>query len=214
MIIGIAGKSKSGKDTLADFFVQKGFVKVAFADEPKRICQSLWGWDSNTLWGESSLRNQPDPKVVKADGMPLTPRHALQSLGTEWGRSCDPDVWIRYLLRVIATLQQGGWSYTQEGGLKHDPSGTPVFKGAVVTDIRYVSELASLSSTSLPSFRVRIHRGSSSQSSGTTEAWRGHSSETELDQIPDSAFTHVIHNNSTLEDFHRQCEELVSKYAV
>lgn len=95
-MIVIAGKAGSGKDTLADYLCAKhGYQKVALADPMKEFCQKLFGWTAEQLWGHSSLRNQEDPRW---DG--LTPREALQWLGTEWGRKCHPDVWVSYLLRT------------------------------------------------------------------------------------------------------------------
>lgn len=42
MIFGIGGKKGSGKDTLADLFVENGFEKVNFADSLKEICSEVF----------------------------------------------------------------------------------------------------------------------------------------------------------------------------
>lgn len=131
MIIGITGYAGSGKDTVADILVRDhGFVKVAFADPLKRICKDLFAFTDAQLWGSSSKRNEPDLRYPRehstevyhgqfciccgADlwgGTPavcfLTPRHALQQLGTEWARSCYEDVWVEYALKVAAFLLCG-----------------------------------------------------------------------------------------------------------
>ena len=64
-LIGISGKSRSGKDTLARmfrFFPQGdgAAVEMAFADPIKRILKNLYGWSDETLWGPSHLRDKPD----------------------------------------------------------------------------------------------------------------------------------------------------------
>jgi hypothetical protein len=43
MIIAIAGKLKSGKDTLANCFTELGFTKVNFADNLKEMCSYAFG---------------------------------------------------------------------------------------------------------------------------------------------------------------------------
>jgi hypothetical protein len=112
-MIVIAGRAGSGKDTLADYLcAHQGHAKVALADPMKGFCAKIFGWEHSRMWGESYLRNAPDPEW---DG--LTARHALQTLGTEWGRACHPDVWVRYLLRTAP-------------------------ERSVVSDIRFPNELA------------------------------------------------------------------------
>jgi hypothetical protein len=96
MIIGLSGLAGSGKDAVADELVKHcGFFKLALADAMKEACQRWFGWSDEQLWGPSHLRNQPDPNWGG-----LTPRHALQTLGTEWGRNLHPDLWIEQVLRI------------------------------------------------------------------------------------------------------------------
>ena len=148
MIIGISGKAGSGKDTVADFLVRDySYVKVALADEMKRICMRVFDFSYEQLWGPSEKRNEPDLRYPRGEKQLfssgstlvyvdaecsialaeaaaqrplteaekerihdgyfkdfLTPRHALQQLGTEWGRSCYVNVWVDYALRVAKEL--------------------------------------------------------------------------------------------------------------
>lgn len=93
-LIGIAGPAGSGKDTVAAMIAEvvPGAQLIAQADPLKRFCQEVFGWDRDRLWGPSERRAEADP-----DG--LTPRRALQLLGTEWGRTMREDVWIDYAIR-------------------------------------------------------------------------------------------------------------------
>lgn len=59
-VIGIMGPSNSGKDLVGDWFKEKGFAKVAFADPMKRFCRAVFGYDTQTLWGPAELRNRED----------------------------------------------------------------------------------------------------------------------------------------------------------
>ncbi len=104
VIVGIAGPAGSGKDTVAlyvrnqlfpDPRLLKGNQWIALrslAEPMKRFCMDIFGWDHDQLFGPSAGRSTPDP-----DG--VTPRSALQTLGTEWGRVLREDVWVDYLLK-------------------------------------------------------------------------------------------------------------------
>ncbi len=61
-IVGIAGNLGSGKDTVAEMLAARGMLVVGFADEIKRLCEVVFDYARPTLWGASSLRNQPDPR--------------------------------------------------------------------------------------------------------------------------------------------------------
>ena len=79
MIIGIAGHARHGKDTVADIIVRRfGFTKRALADPMKEACRVIFGWTDAHLYGE--LKDIVDPVWG------ISPRHALQSLGTQWGQ--------------------------------------------------------------------------------------------------------------------------------
>lgn len=114
-LIALAGRAGCGKNTAAKLL---GGVEVSFADPLKKFCGEVFDFSREQLYGPSSERNRPDPRW---DG--LTPRQALQTLGTEWGRACHPDVWaragVRRALAVLAAFPAG-----------------PV----VITDCRFVNE--------------------------------------------------------------------------
>lgn len=91
ILIGIAGPAQSGKSTLAgefrrlvDFRGQK-YAEQPFAGPLKRMLASI-GVDVSDL-----SKNTPVPFL---DGK-VTPRIMMQTLGTEWGRSLMPSLWLR-----------------------------------------------------------------------------------------------------------------------
>ena len=45
MIIGITGFIGSGKDTVANMFVERGCVHDSFAAPLKDLCASIFGWE-------------------------------------------------------------------------------------------------------------------------------------------------------------------------
>ena len=96
----------------------------------------------------------------------LTPRFALQQLGTEFGRAMFEDVWINYAMRDASQLlsgvrsfedAEGGPSpmvpvYKPNAGLYFVPAGDaslfvgrgPQCKGVVIPDCRFPNELAAI----------------------------------------------------------------------
>lgn len=79
MIIGITGHARHGKDSTADILVKRcGFTKYALADVMKDACRVIFKWTDAHLYGE--LKDKVDPVFG------ISPRHALQTLGTEWGQ--------------------------------------------------------------------------------------------------------------------------------
>lgn len=57
-VIGLLGPAGSGKDLVADWMVNKGFVKVSLADPMKRFVMRTFGIDQDRLWGPSEKRNE------------------------------------------------------------------------------------------------------------------------------------------------------------
>lgn len=91
ILIGIAGPAQSGKSTMAgefrrltEFRGQK-YAEQPFAGPLKRMLASI-GVDVSDL-----SKNTPVPFL---DGR-ITPRVLMQTLGTEWGRTLMPDLWLR-----------------------------------------------------------------------------------------------------------------------
>lgn len=109
-IIGITGRAGAGKDTFARL-LQDAIPRGPKIGSPpasilplaaplKEIVKQVFGFSQRQLYGPSEERNKPDPYWTRDDGRPpVTPREALQTLGTEWGRALHTDVWIRHVLR-------------------------------------------------------------------------------------------------------------------
>jgi hypothetical protein len=86
-IIGLTGPIGSGKTAAALALCTVGFTRIRFAQPLKDMLKAL-GLSDVELDG--SLKEQPCDKL---DGR--TPRHAMQTLGTEWGRDCmGPGLWV------------------------------------------------------------------------------------------------------------------------
>lgn len=213
MLIGISGLAGSGKDTVADFLVaEHKFVKVSFADPLKRICQDVFEFTDEQLWGPSEKRNAPDPrfprgKVLDEDTtreLFLTPRYALQQLGTEWGRDCYGPIWVEYAVRIHDKLQKGSCCYDKRFGLRPVTEWDEIRpkKNVVIADVRFKNEIEGLRERGATLIRVLR------PVSGLTGEAAKHLSETEQREIPDSLFDHVIDNSGSLKDLETKVHTL------
>ena len=101
-IIGIYSPApQSGKSTVAEFLGQKGYAIVPFAETLKEMLvpmlQAL-GYDNA---GAHYLTHEAKEIIVGDAGVSV--RHMLQTLGTEWGRSCiHPEIWLRCWRKKMA----------------------------------------------------------------------------------------------------------------
>lgn len=199
-IIGLRGKSRSGKNTLAAHLVQQyGYFEIALADPMKRFLMEVFDISPNLLWGHSSLREveigpplpkidvvsvQPDGSSTKMGempyGTPLTPRRLLQTLGTEWGRSMMENVWVNYTFRVIEKMAGSeGYVYDPLRGVVVHPQGRLTrWKGAIITDVRFDNESIALRDKGHTV--VYLHRPSTEAPNPAMQ----HASETQVIKLP------------------------------
>jgi len=225
MIIGISGPAGAGKDTAAELLVKNhGFGRIGLADGLKRICKDVFSFSDEQLWGPSSQRNAQDKRyprnhsfrygtctccgmVLYKEGVEssvcyLTPRYALQQLGTEWGRGCYDDLWIEEAIRTAQyIINDRSMVYSAFVGI-HDLTGTCsasfmpwrscycAVKGVVFSDIRFRNEMEQVKKAG--GKLIRLKRDSSL--SGTASL---HQSEVEMKEIGDDEFDYVIQNNDT-----------------
>jgi hypothetical protein len=235
---GVAG---AGKDEAAKALEAAGFVIVSLADPMKRFCQEVYQFSSDQLWGPSGKRNEPDGRYPRfphnsmyavrevngtrigeyrdtEDGREfveryLTPRHALQQLGTGWGRACYPDTWVDYALRVAKKLLDGGFAYTPQEGVRacysgHPTEPTKLYRGVVIPDVRFVNEMSAIKGAG--GVMIRIKRFFNTLPGYLA----GHLSETELLGVPDDKFDHVIVNNSDVASLHQKVRVAVGLQSI
>jgi hypothetical protein len=93
MIIGFIGKKGSGKDTAALAYTGEGYSLVRFADPLKNMLRRLY-FDAGLESVEIERRIEGDLKELPC---PLlcdrSPRHAMQTLGTEWRDLMGLELW-------------------------------------------------------------------------------------------------------------------------
>ena len=175
IIIGVMGFARSGKGTVADALVERhGFVRMKFADGLKNMMRGL-GLSEREIEGD--LKELP---CALLGGQ--TPRHAMITLGTEWGRDmiCQ-DLWPLIAEKKMAELSD--WSVSR----------------LVFDDCRYLNEVAMLRRHG--GLIWRVHRPG-------TGPIRNHPSELEqLEVVPDLNLV----NNGTIEDLKESVSTVFSE---
>ena len=169
-VIGLAGRALSGKSTAAAHLAGFGYERIRFAGPLKAMMAAL-GLSPAEIDGE--LKETPSALLGGR-----TPRHAMQTIGTEWGRQLiDPDLWIR-------AWRQSAERVIGQGG------------GVVADDVRFPNEAEVI--RALGGIVVRVDRRSAGSASG---GW--HVSEA-LAIEPDV----VISNDGGLPDLFRALQTL------
>jgi hypothetical protein len=92
-VVAFTGIAGCGKSTAAQFLVDRyGYERLRFAG-PLKAAMAVLGLSQAEIEGE--LKEAPSEALCGK-----SPRHAMQTLGTEWGRRCiGDDFWVRLWLR-------------------------------------------------------------------------------------------------------------------
>jgi hypothetical protein len=144
--------------------------------------------------------------------MYLTPRYALQTIGTELGRACYDDVWVDYAIRTAKALVQAGKegalvTYSAQFGIdQSEYNGVCNYKGVVISDCRFRNELLAIKKEEGKTIRV-VRPGA-----GLEGEAAAHRSEAEMREIPDEMFDHVIINDGTLDELREKVAKVVKLY--
>lgn len=89
-LVGITGFAGTGKDTIANYLKEcytDQFRSIAFADPIRTAMKAIFGWDDSYF--AHPKKNEIDPRYG------ISPRKAMQTLGTEWGRNLiNTDLWL------------------------------------------------------------------------------------------------------------------------
>lgn len=166
-IIAFCGYAGSGKTTSAKVLVDElAFVRLPLAGPLKRMMASI-GLSEEQIHGD--LKETPCDLLCGK-----TPRYAMQTVGTEWGREIiGSDIWTN-------AWKESAWSALEYG----DAS------GVVCDDCRFENEVEAI--RDLGGYVVHVHRlGVSAESAHRSEAMPG---------VPDFE----IHNIGSVEDLRRQ----------
>lgn len=182
ILIGIAGEKGSGKDTAADYLVTtRSFVKYALADPIREALKPIFGWADYNFEGVN--KEVIDPKWG------ISPRQAMQHLGTDWGQFGLMDAYPEFGRVVGRKL----WAYTFSDWYAYNN-----MRNVVVSDVRFPHEAEVI--RDLGGYLIRVYRSEAVKHRLTTQPtlierignWirkddkfdvQKHSSETSIDDI-------------------------------
>jgi len=181
--IAISGKANTGKTTIAKHAKsyleskdsQKYNTKLAsFADPMKHIAKLMFpDILLETLWGPSENRERMVVGAMNMEkGCPLAARQLLLDLG-KFGREKSMDVWVNATLKPL------------EGAISKDKTIV-----ALIDDLRFRNEFDKCRTMGYT--LIRIHRPNNQKIIDDI-------SETDLDNVPNSAFDHIIYNDEDLD---------------
>ena len=205
MVIGITGRKRSGKDTLAEHLVSKGFIKLELArplkewlekvnpilNPPKKFSTLL-----KYIYVAAVKKRVPryldvvkylDQDLVK-DEFPEI-RRLLQITGTDLVRNYDKDFWVNIVANLIAS--------------------GPVESNYVISDVRFDNEIARLSDISNNSqvmfLVIKVVRDSINLPDFTST----HSSE---NGVSDCLVDFTLYNNGTIDDMTQVLDKYLNSY--
>jgi hypothetical protein len=189
MIIGVAGKARSGKNQFAEYlvkFFKEGFKREfrfgAFAEVLKNMCMRNFDLTKDQLWGDKKelidLRYQ---KRGDGSNVPAywTPREIMQALGAFY-RTIDYGFWVREFDRDY------------RAGKNPD---------VIITDTRHINECEYVRKNR--GILIKVFRDTNEQIHGMD-----HESETALDDYKD--FDIYINNSGTLEELEQAAFDTVN----
>lgn len=134
-------------------------------------------WEEEFLWARKDLDK------------PLTPRHVLQTLGTEFGRRLRPSIWVDNAGDTAAKLLETQKDYSRMNGVTETRRRNEF---VVITDGRFMNEVLAVKKMGGKAFKIV---GSEAELPGLGSK---HASETEQDGIPDSWFDAVLTNDKSM----------------
>lgn len=186
--IAICGKANSGKDTVSNMIcnqIKKSLsndqttVILSFADPIKQMIQLMYPQiDRKYLFGESSYRNKIISGSFK-NNQPLTIRQLLQDLG-EGCKVYNHKIWVDVLHDRCQKFEDEGYN------------------AIIVSDLRFLIEYEYLLQHDF--YFIKVKRNDIDNIS--------HISETQQDQLDDSKFNFIIHNNGSLVDLELKVKQM------
>lgn len=172
-LVGICGRRRSGKDTIAEILCRSyGYHNAKIADDLKQIVKLLFGFSESQV--------ESDAKDVIDERWGIAPRKAMQWFGTETMQFRIPE--------LIPDIGRTFWikSFINKNVVGND-------KLVVVSDVRFLHEYEELKKHGV--YMIRVDR----ELTNVSEC-DGHISEIEYTQIPVDV---VIDNNGSLDDLRR-----------
>lgn len=180
-VVAICGKARCGKDTIANIFESHGYVHLKIAGQLKEVTKLLFGF--------THAQVESDNKDVLDTYWGITPRKALQFVGTEMMQykiqellpHIGRNFWITNLIKQMDTEYKD--------------------KNIIISDMRFLHEYEELSKCNL--YVIKVDRPNQ-----TTITDSMHVSEKEFEHIPHSIY---IANDSSVESLQQKVNDIINQ---
>lgn len=155
------------------------FIKEEFEKEGKRVFCLAFGDYLKSLCRRNFGYDENNKEEY---------RDMLQNFGTDVVRAIEEDFWVRIVYSTIDLLRD-------------------IYDVFLISDARFLNELQPFPwHIGYPIFNVLVQRGIGPE---LTDEQNKHSSESLASDPPDDLFHIVIHNDKTMDDLQRMCENTV-----
>lgn len=95
-VLGLLGRAGAGKSSVAEYLVETyGARRVSFAGPLKELARRVWEFGHAQLYGPQDVKEAVDPRWG------MSPRQALQRLGTHARDVLGVNLWVRAALDTI-----------------------------------------------------------------------------------------------------------------
>ena len=179
MIIGITGRKRSGKDTVAHQLEQYGFFNRKISSPLKEALSALFGWD------RSIMEDGPEKEIIDPR-FGISPRQAMQFMGAEFNKHLGT--------KFPQYGEQTGTKLYMKRMMEYCKTNAGM--NFVISDVRMPFTAEAIKEEG--GFIIKVVRPG-------TESSDSHDTEKYIDEIEADV---VINNNSTLDDLYMCIEDL------
>jgi len=194
MLIAILGKKHSGKDTIANFLIEKyGFTKYSFADPLKKGIQAFFNLTDQQL-NDQKLKEEIDPRWG------VSPRKLFQVIGTDFFQNSIRDFLPE--LKINNEDPKNHWVNLFKEWYYQN-----LEKKIVISDVRFLHEINTikgLGGVIYKVIRTRIYDNDNDNDNDidVNNNYYYHQSEKEIENIPDDMINDIIINDKSLEELY------------
>jgi hypothetical protein len=189
IVIGVSGYKRSGKDTVGKYITDhfKRFERYAFADPVREAAMAFFGWSLEYM---TKHKEEIDPFWG------ISPRQALQYIGTEVGRDGFASAYKTF--RTVTGNEL--WIKRFEKHVYSRPMGT----NFVITDMRFHNEFESVAfNDSFRAFTIGVIR----PGTGGNDS---HASEAEIGEVVERC-DHILHNDDELTVLYQRLNQIMHR---
>lgn len=194
IVIAITGYKRCGKDTAA-YLIRKNcnvsLDRYSFADPVREVAMSFFGWSPSVFLDD--LKEVVDPQWG------ISPRQALQFIGTEVGRVMIPKTFPEFNEKTGDSIWIKRFkNYIKDSIPQHA-------KGVTIPDMRFINEFNAVTDLSEEHKVITIAIERDGLKSD------GHASEDSIREVMDMC-TYTIRNNGNIGDLERVTQNILFEH--